>query len=468
MRTIFVLLSLLLLSTATVTFGEGLTSLERVSPEVECNVELKRCTYVTQNLNAQELVAKIQSIMFPESVLTATDGYIFIESLKKVNFWFFKQEMLDRFMGLIPLLDSFEDFNPNALVQLTTEIYAISEEGLNQLEISLSNAASGVSSLTLGALALAASNPLSIGTNALSVALSGQRSRQQVSRVSVVNQLISNYGNINFKHKSKVYISPNSVTTKEEEAGIQLNGKVSINRQDANYVLVKDYSFFYGIINPSTELAEQSPVTSLEFSFEELYLTEGVSRMMVSSNFFEVGKTRGGLFDVWNRGKELKKSKLLIVTRARTFSFDEFMEESRLLSELTLYNHFNQNDISNLQDRDVSVKEVFESLEPYAYLTPAGERVLGFRLDKKLATSSNYKREVKIKVKGGGIKMREGARLDRLMLSGMKFDEMTAKYLGKYKVKVVITLEEETRSGRGAKSVITLEYNPKENRFLYR
>ncbi|MBT3236141.1 MAG: hypothetical protein HN353_09345 [Bdellovibrionales bacterium] len=468
MRNRFTLFLLLffIVATPVISFGE-VNSLERANPEVECSQELQRCTYVTQNLNARELVTKLKAIMFPQTVPTAQDGYIYVESLKKINFWFFDQAMLDRFVGLIPLLDSFEDFNPTALVQLTTEIYAVTQEGLSQLEISLSSAVNGLSGVSLGALSLIANSPLSIGTNALSVALSGQRSRQQLSRISVVNQLISNYGNISFKHKSKVYISPNSVTTKEEEAGVEIRGEVSINRHDSNYVLLKNYSFFYGIINPSQELTAQSPVTSLEFSFEEMYLTEGLSRMMVSSNFFEVGSSRGGFFDIWNRGRNAKKSKLLVVTRARTFSFDEFMAESRRLSELTLYNHFNQNDIATLSDREIPIKEVFNSLTPYSYLTHSGERVLGFRLDRKLATSKNYKREIKIKVKGGGMKMLEGARLDRLMLSGLKFDDFAPKYLSKYKIKINVTLTEELPSGRGASRKITLEYNPKENRFLH-
>src|SRR5690606_31466833 len=202
----------LLLLSSTLFAQEGL---ERPAAAVDCSQSLKRCTYIVQNGTAAKLIQKIERILFPGTILTPSEGYIEAESLKKIGFWLESSELLERFKGLLPALDTFESFDPTSLVQVSIDVYGITETGLTNLTASLQSAApagddDGDFSINTGNSALDLT--LKLGTNLLASALGSRNVKKYTKKLTTVTRFIPNRAEINFAHTSNIYISPTAGT----------------------------------------------------------------------------------------------------------------------------------------------------------------------------------------------------------------------------------------------------------------
>jgi hypothetical protein len=464
MRSLFVFLFALSAS-----FSVFADNLERAPNQVKCDTELKRCTYVSQNIVARQLVSRINSIMFPASILTPNEGYINVESLKKINFWLEKEELKTRFIALLPLLDSFEEFNPSALVQLTTEIYSVSEKGFNHLSAEIASASTDsgdatdvdLSTLGGGTIDLA----LKLGSNLLGSVLGTRVSREEISQVETITQLIPNLSNISYSHGSTVFISPSPGIVKEAKAGISINGTVSINKFDSELVVLKDYNFSYGVINATTEGETMAPVTILSIQNPQLYLVKDTATMVVSTHTTREENGREWGLGLFGRSKDKLRSKLMIVTRATAYSFQDYIRQLKKLRRLDLHREFSDFEISSFPNDSLSIKETFKLIIPYAFQTPSGQKILGFKLDKTFARENNIKKSVEVEIKGGGIKQEAVLTLENLMLSGIKFNPVGLRYLDKK----IITFKVELRKFGGSRSdrvKLKLFYNPRTNSFI--
>lgn len=442
--------------------GEGF---QRSPGQIECKEELMRCTYISQNLSARTLSARVKAVLKPGDVLLPSEGYINIESESVLSFWFYDENLRDRFEGLLPLLDVLEDGVPTHLVQLTTEIFSLSDEGLSHIDASIGS----ISSDTGGAPDFDILNnggildlSLTVSSKLLSAVLGTSVGRKETSRVTRVVQLIPNLSGINYERTTNIYVSPTAGVVKDEKAGLTLGGTVSINRGDSNLVLVKNYSFNYGVLNPGNDEVDDR-VTILKVTNPQLYLYEGISTMIVSSNTSVVTNDRN--WGILSFGRERSKvfNKLMVVTRAKTMTFDNYRDEMARFSRLSLFRTFGESAVDRLPESKTSLESVLNSLKPYSYRLSNGESVIGFKLDEKLAAKDNIKKTVEVEVRGGGIRMDKMRSIENLMLSGFKFDSLSPRYLGKAKVKLKIKLK--VHNSR-EKSSHTLYYDPDRNVFF--
>lgn len=462
-----ILLSLLFVfSTLTTTYAN---ELENAPSTADCNAELKRCTYVSQNITARELVSKINSILFPGSILTPEEGYINVESLKKINFWLENDELKTRFIALLPLLDSFEEFVPSALVQLTTEIYSISEKGFNHMSAEIASATTDVgdatdvvlSALGGGTIDLA----LKLGSNLLGSVLGTKVARQEVSQVETVTQLIPNMADISYSHGSTVYVSPTPGIVKEQKAGLNIGGKVSINKFDEELVVIKDYSFNYGVINSTESESNTTPVTILSINNPQLYLVKDTSTMVVSTHTVREENGREWGLGLFGRSKDKLRSKLMVVTRATAFSFKDYIKQLKKLRNLDLHRGFNEFQINNFPANGIDIKQALKAVKPYALQTPSGQKILGMKLDKAFARKDNIKKSIEVSIKGGGINQSTILTLENLMISGLKFNPIGLRYLDKKVVKLKVELKP-FRGSRSDRVKLKLYYNPRTNSFI--
>lgn len=440
-------------------------SVQRAPGRIECQDELLRCTYVSQNLTARTLANRVRQALVPGDVLIPSEGFINVESTNVLSFWFYNEELKNRFEGLLPLMDVLEAGVPSHLVQLTTEIYSVSEEGLSHIDASVGSISSDVGDAPDfdilndgGILDLS----LTVSSRLLSAVLGTQVGRKETSRVTRVVQLIPNLAPISYERTSNIYISPTAGVVKDEKAGLTLGGTVSINAGDSDLVHIKDYSFSYGVLNRASE-SERDSVTILNVSNPSLYLYKGISTMVVSSNTSVV--TRDNNFGLFSFGRERSKvfNKLMVVTSAKTMSFDNYRDEMARFSRLSLFRSFSESQIERLPQSRTSLSQVLASLKPYNYRLSNGTPVIGFRLDDKLAALNNIKKTVEVEVKGGGLRMKKMRSIENLMLSGFRFDSLSSRHMSKAKVKLRVELKVH---GSREKYKKTLYYDPDRNVFF--
>lgn len=443
----------------------GPSEFQRTPGRIECQEQLMRCTYISQNLTARTLAARIKAVLKPGDVLLPSEGYISIESTSVLSFWFYDENLRDRFEGLLPLLDVLEDGVPSHLVQLTTEIYSLSEEGLSHIDASVGSVSSDPGDApdfdilnNGGILDLS----LTVSSRLLSAVLGTSVGRKETSRVTRVVQLIPNLAGINYSRTTNIYVSPTAGVVKDEKAGLTLGGTVSINRGDSNLVLIKDYSFNYGVLTPG-EGDTEDRVTILNVTNPQLYLYEGVSTMIVSSNTSVVTRDTNVGFFSFGRERSKVYNKLMVVTRAKTMTFDNYRDEMARFSNLSLFRTFSEAQVDRLPENQSNLNSVLNSLKPYTYRLSNGEPVIGFKLDEKLASKSNIKKTIEVEVRGGGIKMDKMRSVENLMLSGFKLDNLSSRYMNKPKVKLKVKFKVHNSSERVS---LTLYYDPDRNVFF--
>lgn len=464
---------LLVLSFSNQSFASDVEAmgLQRTPAKVDCNDEVKICSYIAQNTTGRELIAKLNANLFPGSILSPSEGYITSDGLKKINFYINNEEMRMKLIATIPLMDTLEDFDPSDLVMLTTDIYSLTEGGLTNIQASLVNANEPTSEIADWVISSAFGGPtgiaLKIGTNLLSSLLGSSKVKEESSKVTTINQLIPNQAGINYSNTSKIYISPESSgVVKEEQAGLTVGGTVSISARDNDLILIKDYNLTYGVVE---QAAIGERVNILSVNNPQLYLVKGTSSLVVSS--VTIDQTNKTEFGALSFGKKKGKylNKVMIVTRAEAVNFKDFVADMKKMRQLELHQQFSKEERAKFPVNNVDMKDVLANIKPLAYFTTSGDRILGFKLDSKDARLNNISKNIEVSVKsaGGlfssGLKQKVILPLENLMLSGMKFDPLSQKDLKKSVVDISVTLKEYNSSETVTK---TLHFNPETNKFF--
>jgi hypothetical protein len=151
--------------------------------------------------------------------------------------------------------------------------------------------------------------------------------KEESLKVTTISQLIPNRAGINYSNTSKVYISPpNSGVVKEEKAGLEIGGTVSISSRENDLVVVKDYGLTYGIIEP---IANGERVNILSLNNPELYLVKGTSSLVVSSVTMEVGNRTEYSAVSFGRKKDKNFNNVMIITRAVAIDFNCYVNEMK-------------------------------------------------------------------------------------------------------------------------------------------
>lgn len=450
--------------------GEVTTQgIQRAPGKVDCNDEIKICSYIAQNTTGRELIAKLNSNLFPGSILSPNEGFITSDGLKKINFYINNEDLRLKLISAIPLMDTLEDFDPSDLVMLTTDIYSLTEGGLTNIQVSLVTANEPASEIADWVISSAFGGPtgiaLKIGTNLLSSLLGSTKIKEESSKVTTINQLIPNQSGINFSNTSKIYISPpGSGVVKEEQAGLTVGGTVSISARDNELVLIKDYNLTYGVVE---DAAVGERVNILSINNPQLYLMKGTSSLVVSS--VTIDQTNRIEYSPLSFGKKKGKTlnKIMIVTRAESINFKDFVNDMKKMRLLELHQQFTKEEKAKFPVYDVEITEVLKHIKPLAYFTTSGDRILGFKLDSKDARLNNISKNIEVSVKSSGLfsglKQKVILPLENLMLSGLKFIPLSQKELKKTSVDINVTL----KVYNGTESVsTTLHYNPETNKFF--
>ncbi len=466
---IYFLVSLLCLNCVSVFSGEIKTDL-RAPDKVTCNDEIKVCSYVAQNITARELYSKLNANLFPGSILSLSDGFITMDGLKKINFYFYNEDLKQRVIAAIPLFDTLEEFNPTDLVLLTTEIYSLTEGGFSNLQASLVTANDPASELAEWVITSAFGGPtgiaLKIGTNLLSSLLASTKVKEESSKVTTISQLVPNLAGINYSNNSKIYISPpGSGIVKEEKAGLSVSGTVSISSRDSELVLIKDYDLTYGVVE-NVEAGER--VNILSISNPQLYLVKGTSSIVVSSVTLDQSTRTEYSAISFGRKKEKIMNKIMIVTRAESIDFKDYVNQLKKLRQMELHKEFTKDEVANFKTQAVSLDEALKSIKPMTAYTTSGDRIVGFRLDAGNARKDNYKKNIEVTVKSGtgfskGINQKVILPLETLMLNGLKFDSFSPKELKKSVIEVELTLKVFNSTEMVTKKLL---YNPENNKFI--
>ncbi len=446
-------------------------SLHRVPGNVECNEEVKICSYVAQNVTGRELVAKLNANLFPGSILSPSEGFINVEGLKKINFYINDRDLRLKLIATIPLMDTLEDFDPSDLVLLTTDIFSITEGGLSNIQASLVTANDPTSEIAEWVITSALGGPtglaLKIGTNLLSSLLGSSKVKEESSKVTTISQLIPNQAGINYSKTSKIYISPaGSGVVKEEQSGLTVGGTVSISARDSDLVLIKDFNLTYGVVETVTS---GERVNILSINNPQLYLVKGISSLVVSSvTIDQMNKTEYSALS-FGKKKEKLMNKIMIITRAEAINFNDFVKDMKRMRTLSLHGQFTKEDKEKFPRDSVKIQEVLTHIKPISFFTITGDRVLGFKLDVNDARLNNIAKNIEITVRSGkgpfssGLKQNLTLPLENLMLTGMKFDPLSMKELKKPVVDIEVTM----KVFNSAETYSTiLHYNPETNKFF--
>ena len=446
--------------------------------KIECDEIAQRCVYISKNLGATALISRIREALKPGDILTPEEGYMNAEDLKILSFWFYDEELRQRFERLVVLIDVKEGGGPGSLVQLTTEIYALSEDGLGHINASISQVQSQTNkenNFELFSKGGSLDLSLNLGDRLLGAILGSHKTKTNSSRLTRVVQLIPNRADIGYSRTMKVYISPTLGISKEEQAGLKLSGTVSVNANDSKLTLLKNYHFLYGIHIPGPVVEGKEgnsldKVNILSVKNPQLYLYNDMATMIVSTQTTQ--KDEGKQLGLLRFGKDKNKSfsKLMVIIRAKTFTFSEFMEGLKERRQFELYPTFSDEEIQKMPETgEVPLSEVLDSLQTFSRMTNSGDRIVGFSLNKKWASQDIVKKDVRIKIRGGGLKMEKIRSIENLMLSGLRFDSFKMRYMDRSQIKIKVELEVHqpgSKSGKRDRSVKDLYYDPERNTWL--
>lgn len=449
----------------------GEDRIERPPGPIECFEELKYCTYVIQNIEkASSLINKILPILFPNGIIDFEKGHMkqLGNNTNKISFWYEHDKtgsdegslIFERMKALLMKEDSLEEFSPSALIEVNTEIYAVTEEALTSMraEISGINFGNNIETPNVSAGDAGLSFSMNVGTANLSAIIGAQRATRNATKISSITQIVNNLDSLNYSQVTPISIPlGNSGKVQELEAGIKLNGTVTVNRDNKELVGIKDFGFSYGVMDPKNP----NLVNTLKVNKANMYLEEGVSFGIVSSNTEEnINATNIRLLGL-SRERQKINTKIVIYNTVKVYSFAEFsrMNHELVRKKKTVY--FTPDEVTRLEEKNkLTMNEVFGNIQLSATNTLSGDPELRFILDKKLATKENYNKLIKIKIRGKGINEKRYMNLENLMLRPFVLKRMPIDNLNKSLVRVRIKLQVKGERGDEFKRTIKAYYNP--------
>jgi hypothetical protein len=422
-----------------------------IEGQVVCPVDDKGhsfnyCTYTLVNLTrAQELIRKVEQVLFKGDPLTPPSGML--EALgnnnKVITFWHVNAEVLMRMKEVIPLLDTKESFYPNTVVEFKTDIYEVSETGLNNLSAEITNLRLGQSAGNGNSFGVNVDSnglglDLKLGVVELSGLLAAERQKGNLIRKITINRPVPNLSSIQYEDRTIIYQAPGAGTTiKEDYAGITLNGTVSVNDNNSSLVTVKNFQLTYGTRN------EDGTINKVTLPYENLVIEEGVAFPLVSSKTigrFNSRSTR--ILGISNRSMK-EDAKLLVYVSVKVRSWDEYLESIRGL--LTVgKQRFDKEELESLPTLCIKPLAMLNNLQAMANRDHQGDPVLSMALDKKDACQTNIKTRIKVSISGEGISKKDNIKIvtvESLMHIPIKINEIPLAKLRKSQLRFKITLE---------------------------
>jgi len=129
-----------------------------------------------------------------------------------------------------------------------------------------------------------------------------------------------------------------------------------------------------------------------------------------------------------------------------------------------LHGTFTATDRTAMNPTGPDLKQILDTgIDAYARFTASGDRILGFNLDKKMASLATIDKNIEIEIKTRGMKQKAIRTVENLMISGIRFDELPRAAIDKELVK--FTLKFKTFRGPTLLRK-NLWYNPQTNAFI--
>lgn len=437
-----------------------------ICPEDKNGADYQYCTYTLVHLTrAQELIRKLEQVLFKGDPLTSPDGMMetFGNNKKVLAFWHTDENVLRKMKNVIPLLDTRESFYPNTIVEFKADVYEVSETGLSNLGAEITNlsAGSSIGDLTNSNLLSGGSNglglDLKLGIVQLSGLLSAEKQKGNLRRKMTISRPVANFNSIKYDDTTKRFAAPGAGTTiKDQYTGLTLNGVVSVNDEDSSLVTVKNFKITYGSLN------EDNTVNLVTLPAENLILKEGIAFPLVSSKTVGTFKQTSGRLLGFSRSVTKEDAKLLIYVTVKVKSWDEYIKSIRNL--LTVGKEkFDKGEVLNLSDECVSHLDLLNDLIPIASRDHQGDPVLSIKLNSKNACSKNIKKRIKVSITGSGIPgqlNKKNVTVESFMHIPIKFNGISlSKAREKSELKFRVKLE--MKDGRSKIKVVhRLKYAP--------
>lgn len=418
---------------------------QRPVGEVHCDHDIqKSCTYTTENLSAPELLNIVSRTMFPDDVLDRSVGFKITRSSNEIEFYFndivdendvkTRSPLLERFISLIMRFDVQDDFNPPAYVEFTTEVYSVSKTAITAIKLALSNAnpdnVPDTGTISYG---------FKLKNLELALALGLQVSRGNAHQVFSASSLVPNKSDIDWRQTTNIYVSPNSTDLKTEKSGLDINGVVSINRNDKTRMLLSNFRFTYGVEIPPANDGDSPRVDELNFPLSRYEMKEGIPTLLMSTKSFNLISAKG--LGIGNTGyqKYMKETKLVVVIRAKAFTQEDLIAANKDILHNKTLKKFSEEEVQNFPNDAVSIDEVLDSTRAkIEVIESTGDRVIRFWLDKDLARRDNYKKRYWVKITAQGFQHKRVRSIEHLMLKGINTPPMPYSLLQKNLIKFKI------------------------------
>ncbi len=437
-----------------------------VCPEDKNGVDYQYCTYTLVHLTrAQELIRKLEQVLFKGDPLTSPDGMMepLGNNKKVLTFWHVDKEVLRKMKDVIPMLDTRESFYPNSIVEFKADVYEVSETGLSNLGAEITNLSVGAAIGDLTNSASASSDgsglglDLKLGIVQLSGLISAEKQKGNLRRKMTITRPVANLSSVEYDDTTKIFTAPGAGTSiKEQKTGISLDGVVSINDENTSLVTVKNFKLTYGSLN------EDSTVNMVTLPVDDLIVQEGIAFPLVSSK--TVGtfkKTKVGLFGV-SRSVTKEDAKLLIYVSVKVKTWNEYIGSIQNL--LTIGKQkFDKDELQSLSTKCISNMSLLNDLVPIASRDHQGDPVLSIKLNKANACVKNIKKRIKISITGTGVPAqlnKKNVTVESLMHIPVKVNGLSlSKTREKSELKIKIKLEMKD-GGTKTKVVRKLKYAP--------
>src|SRR5690606_35149020 len=111
--------------------------------------------------------------------------------------------------------------------------------------------------------------------------------------------------------------------------------------------------------------------------------------------------------------------KLMVVIRAEPMSFESIIDRMQDMRVRDFNGSFTPEDRSRMMKQGPTLTEIFTNgLDPYARFTASGDRVIGFNVNKELASIETIGKNIEVKIKARGFKQEAIRTVENLMISG--------------------------------------------------
>ncbi|MAZ48090.1 MAG: hypothetical protein CME65_05985 [Halobacteriovoraceae bacterium] len=373
------------------------------------------CTYTIQNLaNVNELARKTVQALFDGRPLIYPEGILeaFGNNDQTLIFSHSDPAKMNQMKNLIPSLDTRESFAPSEVVRIKADIYEVTETGLNNIGAGISNLRLGTGindglddSFVASGTATGLGVDLRAGAVELSAFINREKANGHLRRVTQVRGDSYNLNNFSFSDITTVYQAPGAGTSiSQEEEGIKINAKVSVNAENQNTVVLRDFNFYYGEgfdrVSPSGTVSRA--VNKITIPAQRLILQEGIMIPIISENIqFESSLRSRGFLSFGNESERVS-TRLLIFISADVLSWEEYISELNSIN-IQSRSSFTPAQRALLPSTCPSESEVLQALNLHAVRGEDGAPVLSFSLDDSVACKTNLNKRIYIDVEGGGI-----------------------------------------------------------------